>query len=601
LAFASFYCGKVGNPVNERWIGAPELRAELPTTNQLIPKTFVIGKPFPVCMMNPTQTAFKKIAQWLLLLLLIGGCADRSFQRASLPALETPAEFAERGTSISPNRWWSAFGDANLDFQVDSGLCNNYSVLAAAQRVRAARAVTRREASDFWPDIDGILGLGFNGGPNENSESYSLGLDINYPVDLWGEIESRVEAQRLRANATCWDYHAGALALSAEITSVWFSLIEAHAQAELLEEQIKTNETGLKLQEERFGLGFVRSADVLRQRQLLESTLEQAVVIESQINVLEHQLAVLLGRVPQGASFEPGTAFPELPPLPATGLPSELLLRRPDIQRNYNALAAADRDLASAISRQYPRLNLSASLQNLSENPGDLLKNWFVSLGGQLIAPLFDGGQRKAEVERTNAVKYALFHEYAQSVLLAYQEVEDSLVQEKFQIQRIEHLEEQVKLAGQASDQLREQYLIGDAQYLDVLNAITGQQRLQRQLLNAQLDLRLIRVSLYLALAGNLDPTCVPPGFTSSEIMPLELELEDFEVEESNTENVSNNTQDKLESANESLSADENLGEGGGLTIGSDEPNYDGGIEKPPMSKSKDSILDRLRGTADDE
>ena len=86
------------------------------------------------------------------------------------------------------------------------------------------------------------------------------------------------------------------------------------------------------------------------------------------------------------------------------------------------------------------------------------------------------------------------------------QEVEDSLVQEKYQVKRIKHLEEQVRLAGEASSQLREQYLIGDAEYLDVLSAITGQQSLQRQLLSAQLELRLIRVSLYLALAGGFDP-----------------------------------------------------------------------------------------------
>lgn len=521
-----------------------------------------------------------RLTQWLMLLLLVGGCADRNV-RGPLPNLQPSPDFTENGNATAPNRWWTAFGDSNLDFHVDNGLGSNYSLQAASQRVLAARAVTRREASDFWPDIDGILGLRTNGGPGENGETYSIGLDANYQVDLWGEIESRVEAQRLRANATCQDYHAVALGLSAEITSVWFSLIEAHAQAELLKEQIETNQTGLELQEKRFGLGFVRSADVLRQRQLLESTLEQAVVIESQINLLEHQLAVLLGEMPQTASYDSGISFPDLPPLPVTGLPSELLLRRPDIQRNYNALLAADRDLASAISRQFPRLNLSASLQNLSENPEDLLKDWFVSLGGQLIAPLFDGGQRKAEVDRSEAVKIQLFHEYAQSVLVAFREVEDSLVQEKYQLQRIKHLEEQVKLAGQASNQLREQYLIGDAQYLDVLNAITGQQRLQRQLLSAQLELRLIRVSLYLALAGNIDPNYDVEGFNEFAVQPV------------NIENVIENT-DTTQTAQVTERVER-------LELAEPSPTNQ---PRPSMKDKGDlerSLLDRLRGTANDE
>jgi outer membrane protein TolC len=390
---------------------------------------------------------------------------------------------------------------------------------------------------------------------------------VNYPVDLWGEIESRVEAQRLRANATCWDFHATSLALSAEITGVWFALIEAYAQAELLKQQIKTNREGTNLQEERFGEGLVRAADVLRQRQLLESTLEQSVVVKSQISVLEHQLAVLLGEMPQTANFNPGTTFPSLPALPETGIPTDLLLRRPDIQRNFNTLAAADRDLASAISAQFPRLNLGGSLQNLAEHPEDLLKDWFVSLGGQMIAPLFDGGQRKAEVERANAVKYELFNQYAQSVIQAFREVEDSLVQEKFQIERIKHIEEQVKLAGQASDQLRQQYVTEDAQFLDVLNAITGQQRLQRQLLNAQLELRLIRVSLYVALAGNIDPNSAVVGFTS--LQPVETEGAPTEAE----------LNDALELEEPPIS---------------ETPKFSQELEEVPL-------LDRLRGTANDE
>jgi len=523
--------------------------------------------------MIPSNAPFIRSAQWLLLLLVIVGCADRNV-RGPLPTLEPSPDFSELGNTTVPNRWWTAFEDPQLDFHVDNGIGKNYSIQAAAFRVRSARAVARREASDFWPDIDGILGFNNNAGPGENGQTYNLGLNANYTVDLWGEIESRVEAQRLRADATCWDYHAVSLALSAEITSVWFSLIEAHAQAELLKVQIKTNRTGLELQEKRFGLGFVRSADVLRQRQLLESTLEQAVVIESQISVLEHQLAVLLGQMPQSASFEPGTSFPDLPPLPVTGLPSELLLRRPDIQRNYYALLAADRDLASAISDQFPRLNLSGTLQNISEHPEDLLRDWFLSLGGQLIAPLFDGGQRKAEVNRTDAVKYELFSLYAQSVLVAYQEVEDALVQEKFQHQRIEHLEEQVKLAGQASNQLREQYLIGDAQYLDVLNAITGQQSLQRQLLSAQLELRLIRVSLYLALAGNIDPNTTEEGFTVSDVQPL------------NIKNVNAETNNSEPLAAETIEAPSPL---------------DAPIDAAVPPDPERSLLDRLRGPNIDE
>ncbi len=440
-----------------------------------------------------------------MLLVVVAGCAGRE----SLPSLTTqkPPPFSQSGELPVPERWWSEFEDPALDKQINQALTSSFTLAAARQRLRAARAVARREASNFFPDVNGVADIGGVLGPGPDLQNYVFGFEAAYPLDLWGQIGSRVEAERLRASATREDYRAVALTLSAEITQTWFSLIEAQAQLGLLDEQIETNRTGLLLQESRFGLGLIRSPDVLRQRQLVEATLEQAVVAKARIEVLEHQLAVLVGQMPQSAQYDPGTELPKLPPLPATGLSSELLQRRPDVRRDYLAFVAADRDLAAAISDQYPRLSLTGSLLNVAERPETIFRDWFVSIGGQLIAPLVDGGQRKAEVARTSAVVCELFNRYGQTMLIAFREVEDSLARERYQLERLGHLEKQLELARQAAEQLREQYLLEpDTDYLAVLTAITAQQRLQREVLSAQLELRLIRVTLYLALAGRFDP-----------------------------------------------------------------------------------------------
>ena len=459
-------------------------------------------------------------ARWLIIGLLAGlaGCAAQDIA----PQLPTPAlpPFSASGQIVVSDRWWTAFGDPALDYQVEQALGGNFDLATALDRIRAARSLARREASDLLPDVDGFIDIGSTFGPGPDRTVVTWGLDAAYQVDLWGQIQSRVEAAEFRAEATHADYHAVALTLAAEIARTWFALVEAHAQLELIGEQVQTNRVGLIVQELRFGRGFVRSADVLRQRQLVESTLEQAVIARAQIEVLEHRLAVLLGQLPQTAGYSPGAILPELPPLPATGLPSELVDRRPDVQRDFLALIAADRDLASAISAQYPRLNLTGSLINLADSPETFFRDWFVSIGGQLIAPLIDGGQRRAEVDRTSAVAGQRFNEYQQTILIAFREVEDSLALERYQIERIERLDAQVDLAGQSSTQLREQYLIGDANYLDVLSANQSQQRLQRDVLSARLELILIRIGLYLALAGGFDthpqifvevPTDLPP------------------------------------------------------------------------------------------
>ncbi|APZ90748.1 TolC family protein [Fuerstiella marisgermanici] len=470
-----------------------------------------------------------RTARWFLVLLLATcGCADRSLLRPTLHE-QPPAAFSESGDEITQSRWWTSFGDPNLNRQIEAALGSNYSLASAEKRVRAARALARREGSDLFGDLDGVVGLNSTFGPGEDRTTLQWGLDGIYPVDLWGEIQSRVDAEHLRADATNLNYHDFALTLSAEIARTWFALVEAHAQVKLLDEQIESNRTGTELQESRFEEGLIRLADVLRQRQLLESTLEQAAIAKARIEVLEHQLAILVGEMPQTASYNTGAQLPELPPLPQTGLPSELLQRRPDVRRDYVAFQAADRDVASAISRLYPRVNLTASLLNVADSPETVLRDWFVSIGGQLIGPLLDGGERQAEIDRTSAVLCELFLQYAQTMLTAFGEVEDALAREKYQLERIEHLENQVKLAGQSSLQLREQYLIGDAEYLDVLSASTGQQSLQRQLLSAQLDLVLIRVNLYRALAGDFD-TRPQQSFLQSPLVDDEFDVVlDFE------------------------------------------------------------------------
>jgi NodT family efflux transporter outer membrane factor (OMF) lipoprotein len=434
----------------------------------------------------------------------ITGCASKG----PLPTYATSslAPLSESGATIAPDRWWMSFGDAGLDQQVELAIGENFDLGAALHQLRAAEALTRRERSDLYGDLDGFVRNNNTTGPGPSSTQLSWGLDAAYQVDLWGQIRSRVEAERLRAVATHWDYHTVALTLSAEITRTWFTLIEAYAQLELLDQQVETNKKGLKAVELRFAeTGEGGSPNVLRQRQLVQSTLEQIILVKTDIEILEHQLAVLTGQPPQTATYSTGSVFPDLPPMPYTGLPSELLNRRPDVCANYMSLAAADQDLAAAVLDQYPRLNLSASLLNAADNPESLFRDWFASIGGQLIGPILDGKQRRSEVERRRALVCQRFSEYRQSILVALQEVEDSLASERYQIKRIKNLETQVELAEKASDQLLQFFITGEASYLDVLSANQSQQRLQRSLLSARLDLILIRVGLYLAVAGDFD------------------------------------------------------------------------------------------------
>ncbi|NJK96115.1 MAG: TolC family protein, partial [Bacteroidales bacterium] len=248
-----------------------------------------------------------------------------------------------------------------------------------------------------------------------------------------------------------------------------------------------------------------RGVDILRQAAVARVDTAQKITVESRIGVLKHQLAVLTGQVP-GLDYNfPYDSLPDLPPLPETGIPVELVSRRPDIRNAFSLLQAADRDLAAALSNRYPRLSLSASATSAISNADNLFNDWVYAIAGNLLAPVFYGGRLKAEANRTEAVKNQLLYAYGQAVLVAFREVEDALIQEAKQTEIIDNMELQAELARQSYEQLRMEYFNGLGNYLDVLTAQSQEQQLRRNLLSARLLLLEYRIALYRALAGSFE------------------------------------------------------------------------------------------------
>lgn len=434
--------------------------------------------------------------------LILAGCGTQ--KKIDAP-VEIPDSFSESGSEVIPDRWWRSFEDERLNAVIDTAMQSNFNLLTAWERLRAAQAVVDRESSALFPSLEatGTGEVNRFSESSQDSEQIQLGLTSVYEIDLWARIQSGIDAERYRTQATLFDYQTAALSLAAEITRTWYRLADAQNQLELVDQQIETNETVLELIKNRFEIGQVQSVDVLRQQQLVEATREQRTYAQASVELLEHQLAVLLGETPQhGTEYRP-VDLPELDPLPDAGVPTDLVRRRPDVQSAYSSLLAADRDLATAISNQFPRLTISASATTTADNAGSLFENWALSFAGNLLAPIFYGGELRAEVNRNEAVKQQRLYEYGQTILTSFREVEDALVQEKNQVKSIESIERQVELATRTYEQLRVQYLNGSGNYLDVLTALDGIQQLRRDLLSARLTLVEYRIALYRALAGS--------------------------------------------------------------------------------------------------
>lgn len=437
--------------------------------------------------------------------LALSACAPKT-GTTTLPA-EVPDAFAQTGEQELPEKWWTALGDTVLNQVMDTALTQNFDLVVAWQRLQAAQAVVDRESAALLPD----LGANMQGGASfpqpdfVGGENVRLSLSSQYEVDLWGRIHALVDAERFRRRASLADYQTAAISLTAEVARTWFQLAEANRQQDLLTVQVETNERILQLLRRRLGIGQVQSVDVLRQEQLLASTREQLNYVEADLQVLQNQLAVLSGFSPRQALPVVPDRLVELPALPATGLPLELVRRRPDLQQAFFRVKAADKELAAAISNKYPRLSLSASTSLRSNNVDDIFKNWAYSLGANIAAPLLNAGRLRAEVDRSRAVRAQRLYEYGQAVLTAFREVEDALALETQQQQALANVNTQLDYARRAYEQLRMQYFNGGSTYLDVLTALRQQQQLQRDLISARYLLLEYRIGLYRALAGPID------------------------------------------------------------------------------------------------
>lgn len=428
------------------------------------------------------------------------------------PPVKVPSEFSLTGQEALPARWWESFQDPVLNSLVEQSLANNLTLLAVWDRLAQAEAVARKAGAPLWPSAD-VAGRASrtiqdtetaSGGVTRSESNpfsaFSLGLVAEYEVDLWGRVRSNRDAAALDVSASREQVQAAAITLSAAVAFTWYALIEETGQVNLLKEQLDTNEKVLELITLRFRRGQSEAADVLQQRQLVESRRGDLVVAQSRTAVRSHQLAILLGRPPAGLVVDDTAKLTSLPALPAVGLPSDLVLRRPDVRAAQARLLAADRRVASASADRWPRIGLSANLATTGDQWRDLFDNWVATMAANVVAPVFDAGERRAEVDRTRAVVSERVREYGQSVLEALGEVEDALVRERKQQELIVSLEKQLELSGQVIGRLRDSYLNGAVDYLRVLDVVLRHQALQRELLFARRELIGHRIDLCRAL-----------------------------------------------------------------------------------------------------
>lgn len=400
---------------------------------------------------------------------------------------------------------------------IELGIGGNFDIKAAYNRVLQAYALARKAGSELIPAVNGSSGIDqitqYQEGVGQSStETFSLGAAASYELDLWGRIRANTLAAELDGRKADLAVQTAKIAVSAQIATAWYQLVEQQLQLDLLNRQIGINDQYVELVTARFQGGQATAADLFQQRQVLEAARGDRFKVLAQIDVLRNQIAVLTGVAPGRLQFKDAFRFPKVPVLPDTGLSADLLKRRPDIQQAYLALQAADVRIAAAVADRLPRISLSAGIDTKAPDLQDFFNNWMATLAGNLVIPVIDGGRRVAEVERTEAVSAEALNQYGQKVVTALAEVENSLAQESRQHERLASLEKQLRSLDEANQQIRRRYVYGAIDFLRVLSSLINLQSLERSLLQAERELIEYRINLYRALAGGWDNAVIDSG-----------------------------------------------------------------------------------------
>lgn len=417
------------------------------------------------------------------------------YQRPSAPIPQTykeapPDSFkdaqgwkqAQPNDALARGKWWEIYNDPQLNALEEQVSISNQNVLAAEAQFRQARDVVHAARAGLFPTVSAAPGFTnsqssgtlYRGGQLaplvQQRTTFTLPFDFSYQADIWGSIRRTVTADVAGAQATAAQLENALLSYQAELAGDYFQLHGIDGQVDLLQRTVNSYKDYLELTRNRFDAGVASDADVAQAETQLNTTRAQLIDLEVARAQFEHAIAILTGRPPSAVSISKST-LKAPPPVVPGAIPSELLERRPDIAAAERQMAAANEEIGFATAAYYPNVTLSASAGFESSS----ITQWFTwpsrfwSVGPSLAETLFDAGRRRAQVSEARAAYDATVASYRQTVLVAFQQIEDNLAAMRVLEHEAAMQDQAVRSAERSLDVSTEQYKAGTVDYLQVI------------------------------------------------------------------------------------------------------------------------------------
>jgi NodT family efflux transporter outer membrane factor (OMF) lipoprotein len=410
------------------------------------------------------------------------------------------------GPTASPERdWWRAFGDPAMTALVEAALVNNTDIAIAAARVREARANLAVTRAQTLPTIDAAIGGGRSrsvnafGQPSEQNFAQPQ-IQAAYEIDLFGRLADQTSAARNNYFASQAARDTVQLSVAATVAGNYVILRGLDARLEVARDTVRARAESLRIARSRVDRGYSPRLEVAQAQAEYDATAQIVPQIELAITATEDALSLLVGETPR--AVDRGKALDHLtaPAIP-DGLPSELLRRRPDVAQAEFQLAASDDNLAAARKRFLPQVRLTgAAGAAFSTLLADPISIW--SIGGSILAPLFEGGRLRGQAEAAGAQRDQAAFAYRRTALTAFREVEDALA-------AVRRIDEQIAFAQSQRDALAEglrlatnRYREGYSPYLEQLDAQRGLLGAELSLIQLRADALSARIRLFQAMGG---------------------------------------------------------------------------------------------------
>lgn len=454
------------------------------------------------------------IFKWGVVLAIASGCMRSHYCPPSVNNIPSTwkREVNEDAHTLDVDFWWEVFEDPLLNSLEEHAVAQNQDLRVAIWRVVQERALSRVAGAALYPhvNLDGnydnrgyLINPNIIGVPNPtgnklgliriHQQQYSAIFDMTYELDIWGKLIDSYDAAVATAQASQEEYYTVLLILTADVALQYYTLRGLDAEDDLLVRTIKLRQEAFEINRNRYEAGLVNYSDVSRAKVELDRAISDRLDVERRRDLAENQLAYLLGISPSELeiSFDPlGGKPPAIPP----GLPSEILLRRPDVAEAERKVAAAFAQVGVARADLYPAVQLTGGLGFLSPE-FDAFLSWqsrFWQMGMTLAQRVFDAGRTCANIEAAKAFNQETIAAYLQTIVTAFREVEDALSNLEYQQRQSVALDNLVNASQETSDVITARYKSGLTTYLDVVEA-------DRSLLEAQTAATQLMTQRYLS------------------------------------------------------------------------------------------------------